>query len=128
MSDFKTWYYQTQAKEMLGENPSADTIVKCINEWEISQLDDFVDDYHMNEDYTEHQKRFFNCETFCNALMGEDELRIFKYDEHLDTYEEITEITRDHIGMELIYNKNDTRTYQCDTDGKFFIIKDNYMY
>lgn len=67
---FKEWYYLNVALPEV-QDCCIEDINECMEKYEVTPLDEFVDEYLDTMDYKEHHKRFFDLEEFLNTLMWE---------------------------------------------------------
>lgn len=117
---FKEWYYLNVALPEV-EDCAVQDIYECMDQYEVHFLDDFIDEYLDNTDYKEHQKKYFDVESFVYDLMNKDGYSVYinKGGDYQDL--DNKEIS-DYVYITEQYYNNKIK-YICKTEYNMFILK-----
>lgn len=74
--DFKKWYYLNVALAEC-KNDSIKDIDEYMKNYQINDLQDFINNYLDAFDYNNDQKRFFDCASFCKNIIYENDYNIY---------------------------------------------------
>ena len=118
---FKEWYYLNGALPEV-QDCCIEDINECMEKYEVTPLDKFVDESLDNMDYKEHHKRFFDVGDFICSLMWEGYCVFINQG---GNYKELTvsDINKDLVWMYSKYTDEGAK-YICETEYNMWIVKE----
>jgi hypothetical protein len=128
LADFKMWYYMYVVCEDSDTGVLKEEVEDGLKDYEVQELSDFIDNYLDNNNYSNQQKRFFDCAEFCNALMDEDGYEIYwkpKATKEFSGFEESGDLYNETVHMTTEWDIRDERVSTCRTTVNYYIIKQN---
>lgn len=81
IDDFKKWFYIYEINENEDDDADAtdEEVKEAMEDYEVCELDEFVEEYLDNSDFSDPARRYFHPVNFVTDLMDLDDYCIFRY-------------------------------------------------